>query len=290
MSAAEAAGHEGPLALICGGGSLPLAVADSVAARGRKVLLFPLRGAADPAAFAGREHTFVHLGQFGTVARIARAQGCRDIVCLGSVVRPSFWQLRPDFFTLKVLPQVARAFRGGDNHLLSSIGRVVESHGFRMLGAHEVAPEILVPAGTLGRIEPSARDRADIALGFDYLRAAGPFDVGQAVVVANKHVLAVEAAEGTDQMLARVAQLRADGRIRAAAGSGVLVKAPKPAQDRRFDLPSIGPHTVDSVVRAGLAGIAVTAGETIVAEPEALVEAADAAGVFVVGLAAGRQP
>jgi DUF1009 family protein len=287
MSAAEAASGEGPLAMICGGGTLPLAVADSVAARGRKVLLFPLRGAADPAAFAGREHTWVHLGQFGTVARIARAQGCRDIVCLGSVVRPSFWQLRPDFFTLRVLPQVARAFRGGDDHLLSSVGRVIESHGFRMLGAHEVAPEILVPAGTLGRFSPSERDRADIALGLEYLRAAGPFDIGQAVAVANKHILAVEAAEGTDRMLARVAELRAEGRIRAPAGSGVLVKAAKPAQDRRFDLPSIGPHTVAGVARAGLAGIAVLAGETIVAEPEALLEAADRANIFVVGMPAG---
>lgn len=286
MSAAEAISREGPLALICGGGSLPLAVADSVAARGRKVLLFPLRGAADPAAFVGREHTWVHLGQFGTVARIARAQGCRDIVCLGSVVRPSFWQLRPDFFTLKVLPQVAKAFRGGDNHLLSSIGRVIESHGFRMLGAHEVAPEILVPPGTLGRVEPSEGARADIALGFAYLRAAGPFDVGQAAVVANKHILAVEAAEGTDQMLARVAQLRAGGRIRAPAGSGVLVKAAKPAQDRRFDLPSIGPHTVEVVVRAGLAGIAVAAREAIVAEPEQLVAAADRADIFIAGVPA----
>jgi len=289
MSAAEATSGEAPLAMICGGGSLPLAVADSVAARGRKVLLFPLRGAADPAAFAGREHTWVHLGQFGTVARIARAQGCRDIVCLGSVVRPSFWQLRPDFFTLKVLPQVARAFRGGDDHLLSSVGRVIESHGFRMLGAHEVAPEILVPAGTLGGTAPGERDRADIALGLDYLRAAGPFDIGQAVVVANKHILAVEAAEGTDRMLARVAELRVEGRIRASAGSGVLVKAAKPAQDRRFDLPSIGPHTVAGVARAGLAGIAVMAGETIVAEPETLIEAADRANIFVVGIPAGPE-
>ena len=287
MSAAEAASGEGPLAMICGGGTLPLAVADSVAARGRKVLLFPLRGAADPAAFAGREHTWVHLGQFGTVARIARAQGCRDIVCLGSVVRPSLWQLRPDLFTLKVLPQVARAFRGGDDHLLSSVGRVIESHGFRMLGAHEVAPEILVPAGTLGAVAPSERDHVDIALGLEYLRAAGPFDVGQAVVVADRHVLAVEAAEGTDAMLTRVAQLRASGRIRAPAGSGVVVKAPKPGQDRRFDLPSVGPKTVDGVKRAGLAGMAVAAGETIVAEPEALIAAADRAGIFIVGVPAG---
>src|ERR1051325_674904 len=238
MSVAQAVRQEGPLALICGGGSLPLAVADSVTARGRKVLLFPLRGAADPEDFAQREHHWVHLGQFGTVARIARENDCRDIVCLGSVVRPSFWRLWPDLFTLKVLPQVAKAFRGGDDHLMSSVSRVIEKHGFRFLGAHEVAPEILVPEGTLGSLQPSDQMREDIALGLDYLRAAGPFDVGQAVVVADRHVLAVEAAEGTDAMLDRVAQLRASGRIRAQSG-GVLVKAPKPTQDRRFDLPSL---------------------------------------------------
>ncbi len=287
MSAVEAVRQEGPLALICGGGSLPLAVADSVAVRGRKVLLFPLRGFADPKDFARREHHWVHLGQFGTVARIARANGCRDIMCLGSVVRPSVWQLRPDFFTLKVLPQVAKAFRGGDNHLLSSVGHVIEQHGFRMVGVPEVAPETLMPEGTLGRVQPSERDRADITLGLAYLKAAGPFDIGQAVVVADKYVLAVEAAEGTDAMVARVAQLRANGRIRTPAGRGVLVKAPKPAQDRRFDLPSIGPKTVEGAVRAGLAGVAVASGETIVAEPEALVAAADRANIFVIGMAAG---
>jgi hypothetical protein len=120
----------------------------------------------------------------------------------------------------------------------------------------------------------------------DYLRAAGPFDIGQAVVVANKHVLAVEAAEGTDAMLMRVAQLRADGRIREASG-GVLVKAPKPAQDRRFDLPSIGPKTVEGAVGAGLSGVAVVAGETVVAEPEAVLVAADRANIFVIGVPVG---
>jgi UDP-2,3-diacylglucosamine hydrolase len=289
MSVAPPSKAEGPLALICGGGSLPLAVADSVTARGRAVLLFPLRGFAAPADFAGREPHWVHLGQFGTVARIARANGCRDIVCLGSVVRPSLWQLRPDFFTLKVLPQVAKAFRGGDDHLLSSVGRVIEQHGFRLLGAHEVAPEILVPAGALGRAQPSARHLADIELGFDYLRAAGPFDVGQAVVVADKRVLAVEAAEGTDQMLVRIAQLRESGRIKTPMGAGVLVKAPKPSQDRRFDLPSIGPQTVEGAARAGLAGIAVASGETVIAEPDALVAAADRVEIFVVGVAAGAK-
>jgi DUF1009 family protein len=180
-------------------------------------------------------------------------------------------------------PRVIAAFRCGDDHLLSNVARMFERRGFRLLGAHEVAPEILMPEGALGRTQPNDRDHADIALGLDYLRASGPFDIGQAAVVAGKPVLAVEAAEGTDAMLARVADMRASGRVRAPAGSGVLVKAPKPGQDRRFDLPSIGPRTVEGAAHAGLAGIAVAAGSTIVAEPERLIAAADRANVFVIG-------
>jgi DUF1009 family protein len=283
MSAGPTAGGKGPLALICGGGSLPLAVADRVAATGRQVLLFPLRGAAEGTAVERLPHHWIYIGQMGKFLRLARAAGCRDIVFIGALVRPSIWQVHPDLKGLSVLAKVLAAFRGGDNHLLSGMGKILEQEGFRLLGAHEVAPEILVPAGALGRGQPNDRDRADIALGFDCLRAMGPFDVGQAVVVAGKHVLALEAAEGTDQMLARIAELRANGRIRAATGSGVLVKAPKRDQDRRFDLPSIGPQTVEGVARAGLAGIAVVAGETIIAEPERTVQAADRAGIFVIG-------
>jgi len=287
MSVNAAARQEGPLALICGGGSLPLAVADHVVKRGRQVLLFPIHGAADPADFANRPHQWVHVAQAGGFIRAARAANCRDVVLIGALVRPALWQLRLDLSTLMILPQLAQGFFGGDNHLLSAVGKAFEKYGFRMVGAHEVAPEVLMPEGNLGHIQPSERDRADIALGVDYLRAAAPFDVGQAVVVANKHVLAVEAAEGTDAMLARVAEMRVRGRVPAPAGTGVLVKAPKRGQDLRFDMPSIGPKTVDGVVRAGLAGIAVVAGSTIIAEPDLLVQTADRAGVFVIGESAG---
>jgi hypothetical protein len=281
------AGHEGPLALICGGGTLPLAVADFVAARGRNVLLFPLRGIAKPEHYAQRPHTWVRIAQFGTFARTARAAGCNEMVLIGSLVRPAIWQVRFDFTTLKLLPRIAAAFGGGDDYLLSGVARLIEDQGFRVLGAHEVAPEILMPEGALGRTQPTADDRADISFALDYLHAAGAFDVGQAVVVGGKHVLAVEAAEGTDAMLARVAEMRASGRVRTPAGTGVLVKAPKLGQDLRFDMPSIGPKTVEGTARAGLAGIAAVARETIMAEPERLVQAADHAKLFVVGVAGG---
>jgi len=280
---------EGPLAIICGGGSLPLTVAESVTRRGRPVVLFPLRGAAEGAALERFPHYRMYIGQLGKFFRLARAEGCREVVFIGALVRPSIWQVHPDLKGLTFLLQVLAAYRGGDDHLLSGMGKLLEQQGFKLRGAHEVAPEILVPEGALGSRQPSERDRADIDLGLDYLRATGSFDVGQAVVVAGRHVLAVEAAEGTDQMLARIVEMRANGRVRAAAGSGVLVKAPKHGQDKRFDLPSIGPRTVERVVRAGLAGIAVTAGSTIVAEPERLIAAADRANIFVIGTPAGTE-
>jgi UDP-2,3-diacylglucosamine hydrolase len=287
MTAPPASRERGPLAMICGGGSMPVAVAQSVKARGRDVVLFPLRGAAEGLAVEQFPHHWLHIGQIGKFTRMARAAGCHDVVFIGSLVRPSLWRVRPDLKGLQIMPRVIAAYRGGDDHLLSGMARLFEQDGFHLLGAHEVAPEILVPEGRLGRVAPSPRDRDDFDIGFACLRAIGPFDIGQAVVVSGKHVLAVEAAEGTDLMLARVAELRANGRVPTASDKGVLVKAAKATQDRRFDLPSIGPKTVEGIVRAGLGGIAVIAGETIIAEPPGVVAAADGANVFVVGIRSG---
>ncbi|HEV3185494.1 MAG TPA: UDP-2,3-diacylglucosamine diphosphatase LpxI [Xanthobacteraceae bacterium] len=276
---------EGPLAIVCGGGALPFAVADAVLQRGRGVVLFPIRGWVDPQAVEPYQHRFVELGQLGRFCRLAVQAGCRDIVMIGTMSRPAPRQIRLDWQTIRELPRILALFRGGDDHLLSGLGRILEDHGFRLVGAHEVAPEVLMPQGAIGRRMPGERDRADIACGVAVLAAMGPFDIGQAAVVADGHVLALEAIEGTDHMLERIAALRAEGRVRNPRGTGVLVKAPKPAQDRRFDLPAIGPQTVAGAARAGLAGIAVTAGAAIIAEAGKVATAADAAGLFVTGLA-----
>jgi len=289
MTPGAASRQDGPLALICGGGSLPLTVAEAAAAKGRKVVLFLLRGIADPALAERYPHHWVYVGQGGKLRALLRAEGCRDVVFIGALVRPALWQMRFDLWLLLKVPTLVAAFRGGDDHLLSGVARMFEREGFHLVGAHEVAPDILMPDGALGAQQPSERDREDIALGLDYLAATGRFDIGQAVVVAGRRVLAVEAAEGTDLMLERVADMRKNGRLRTPVGSGVLVKAPKPGQDRRFDLPAIGPRTVEGVTLAGLAGLAVAAGSSIVAEPEKLVVTADRAKVFVVGVPAVAQ-
>jgi DUF1009 family protein len=280
---AQAAADAGPVAIVCGGGSLPAAVAEGALRAGRSVYLLPIKGFADAALVERFPHEWISLGRFGRLRRLVQAAGCRDVVLIGTVLRPSIRHLRLDWLTLRLLPRAFEAARGGDDRLLSEVAAVFEEGGFRVVGAHEVAPEILVAEGPLGRRAPSPRDAEDARRGFALLDALGPFDIGQAVAIAENHVLAVEAVEGTDAMLARLADLREQGRVAAPRGVGVLVKAPKPDQDRRLDLPAIGPNTVEHVRRAGLAGIAVRAGEVVIAEPEAVVRAADAAGLFVAG-------
>jgi DUF1009 family protein len=275
-----------PIGLIAAGGVMPFAVADSLTARGINPVLFALRGACDPVRVERFRHHWISIGQLGKATRLFRAENCRDLVFIGTLVRPALSEVRLDWGTLRVIGRVWAAFRGGDDHLLSGIGRILEQDGFRMVGIKDVAPDLLMPEGCLTLKAPDEKAAADIARGRELLRALSPFDIGQATVVIDGHVVGVEDIEGTDGLLARVARLRAEGRIRTRTARGVLVKAPKSGQDLRFDLPTMGPRTVEGAAAAKLAGIAIVAGNTIVVEPQAVIEAADAAGLFVTGLSA----
>lgn len=274
------------IGIIAGSGVLPFAVAESLKSKNIRPVIFAIRGFCDPSKVEGYKHHWVALGQFGRLAHLIRSEHCRDVVFIGGLVRPALSEIRLDFGTLRVIPAIAKAMRGGDDHLLTSIGRIFEQNGFRLRGIKDIAPELLVPEGSITRETPSVDALADIAKGRGLLNAIGPFDVGQAVVVIDGHVIAVEDIEGTDGLLSRVARLREAGRVRAKAGRGVLVKAPKPDQDRRVDLPTLGPKTIDGVVVAGLAGVAIVAGQTLIAEPELTIGQANKAGLFVTGLPA----
>jgi DUF1009 family protein len=275
-----------PVGVIAGGGALPFAVADSLIARGIAPVLFALKGSCDPAAVGRFRHHWISVGQVGRATKLFRSEGCRDLIFIGTVQRPALSEVRLDWGTIRVLGRIMAAFRGGDDHLLSGIGRMLEHDGFRMVGIRDVAPDILMPEGCITRATPDPAGTADIGRGREVLHALGPFDIGQAVVVIDGHVVAVEDIEGTDGLLARVARLRSEGRIRAKTARGALVKAPKSGQDLRFDLPTVGPRTVEGVAKAGLAGIAIIAGHTIAADSQGMIEAADRAGLFIQGLPA----
>ncbi len=276
----EAQKLEGPLAIIAGGGQLPCVIAESVSSRGVPIHIFGIRGEASE-AIERFPNTWVKWGELGKLFTTCDKIGCRDLVIIGGVSRPDLANVKFDFGAIKNLPFIISLSKGGDDHVLSNIVRFFESKGFRVHGAGDMAPELLVGEGNLGKRTPTPEELADIEIGLNVVRELGRLDVGQAAVVAKSYVLAVEAAEGTDAMLERCAELRKSGRAR--GRTGVLVKAPKPGQEERIDMPTIGPATVQRAAAAGLAGIAIAADRVLMADREATIDAANRNGLFLLG-------
>ena len=266
------------LGILAGGGVLPARVAAAAQAAGRAVFIVGLEGFAEPALLAPWPHELIRIGAVGSILAALRAHGCQDLVLIGAVRRPSMLDLRPDAEGARMLARIGRAAFAGDDGLLAAVVRVLGEVGFRVLGAQDVLGEALAPPGLLTRAAPDALALADIQRGVVVARALGAADVGQGCVVQQGIVLAVEAVEGTDAMLARCAGLARPG------PGGVLVKVAKPGQERRVDLPTVGPSTVRAAAAAGLRGVAFEAGGALLADRAATIAAADAAGLFLLGL------
>ena len=266
------------LGILAGGGRLPGQVAAAARAAGRSVFMVGLEGFAEPEVLAPWPHEVVRMLAVAQIFAALRAHGCQDLVLIGPVRRPSLLDLRPDAEGARMLARIGRAAFAGDDGLLAAVVKILGEEGFRVIGAHEILSEALGPVGLLSQAMPDAVAMADIRRGVVVVRALGAVDVGQACVVQQGVVLAVEAAEGTDAMLSRCGGLARPGR------GGVLVKLVKPGQDRRADLPTIGPETIRAVAGAGLRGVAFEAGGTILADRQASIAAADAAGVFLLGM------
>ncbi|MDX5362078.1 MAG: UDP-2,3-diacylglucosamine diphosphatase LpxI [Alphaproteobacteria bacterium] len=274
---------QGPLGIVAGGGALPGRLAAAARAAGRAVYVVALEG---EGAEIGADAS-VGLGQVGRLFALLRKAGCHEVAVAGYVSRPDLRALKLDWAGMRLLPRLAPKLRGGDDALMRTIVAAFEEAGFRVIGAEEVAAPLLAPDACLTVSTPSGADWADIARADAIVTALAPLDVGQGAVVARGIVLAIETVEGTDAMLARLADLPAHVRgTGEAARAGVLLKAAKHAQERRLDLPAIGPETVRRAAAAGLAGIAVRAGDALILDREALVAAANAAGLFVIGYTA----
>jgi len=268
----------GALGILAGGGPLPVRVAEAARAGGREVFLIGFEGYANAVALAGWPHVLLRLGAMGSILAALRAQNCRDLVLVGPVRRPSLFDLRPDAEGVKILARIGRAAFAGDDGLLAAVVRVLGEEGFRVIGAHEILTEILSPPGQMTRVGPDRQAMADISRGVAVVKALGAVDVGQACVVQQGIVLSVEAIEGTDAMIARSRAVARPG------PGGVLVKLVKPGQDRRADLPALGPQTIHAATAAGLRGIAFEGGGTILTERDKMVQLADEAGLFMLGI------
>lgn len=274
--------NPGKLGLIAGGGALPLAIAARCDLEERAVFVVRLTSFADPhlIRYPGIE---AGIAEIGKVLSALKAAGCTAVCFAGTVSRPDFKALKPDLKGAMVLPGIIAAATKGDDALLRKILSVFEAEGYAIQGADDILGGETLPVGALGRVQPDEHHLADLRKALHVAEKAGDLDIGQGAVVCDGLVLAVEAQEGTDAMLGRVAGLPAD--LRGASGNlkGALGKAPKPIQDLRVDMPVIGARTLEMAAAAGLAGVGGVAGRLILIDRAAIVEAADRLGLFVWG-------
>lgn len=273
-----------PLGILAAAGPLPIEVAATAMAQGRGVHVVAIEGFAGPEV-AGFPHDWVSLGQVEHILGAFRRAGCRELVIAGAMQRPDLLRLRLDLGFFRHLPTVLRLTRGGDDSVLRRVVRFFEGQGFVVRGAGEIAPQLLAPAGDIGRVRADAGHRDATRRASNLVAALAAFDVGQAVVATVDGIVAVEGVRGTDAMLG---DLGPGGAGDGLARGGVLVKLAKPGQEMRVDLPTIGPATVSRAQAAGLAGIAVEANGAIVLDRPAVRAAADAAGLFVTGIASAH--
>jgi DUF1009 family protein len=273
----------GPIAIIAGSGALPPMVSDAVRRAGRPQVVLALAGEADSAGFAGVPVHALRLGEVGRLWRLLAEHGCTEALLIGAVSkRPDLSALRPDLGGLMIIPRILKLMRGGDDRLFSGIAEIFAEKGVALVSALDVAPELALRGGIHTHRRPSREDEEDIARAAEAARVLGALDIGQAAVAVGGRVVAVEGAEGTEALIERVGGLRTSGRI--AADGGVLVKRIKPQQDRRIDMPTIGPATAGQCRRAGLAGVAASADATLLAGRDETVAAFDAANLFLVGI------
>ncbi|HOP19548.1 MAG TPA: UDP-2,3-diacylglucosamine diphosphatase LpxI [Amphiplicatus sp.] len=269
------------LGLIAGGGTLPQRIASACTRRAEPIFIVRLKGMADP-ALDDYDGETCSIAEAGRIIRSLKNANCDAVVLAGLVQRPDFSNLKPDWRGAALLPRIIAAAARGDGALLNVLVDTLESEGFIVVGAEEATRDLAAPGGPLGKLSPDEGQWADIRKAVAVIGALGPFDVGQGAVVASGLVLAIEAAEGTDAMLDRCRAMSTA--LKGGEGrKGVLVKRPKPGQERRVDLPTIGVETVRRAHAAGLGGVAIEAGAALIIDAEETREEADRLGVFVYG-------
>jgi DUF1009 family protein len=272
------------LGIIACGGELPRAIAQSVADNGGKPHILALRGIADEAWLSPFPHDWIGIGELGRSVKLLSAAKVHDVVLVGQLDRPTFSDIKLDASGVMILPSLLAASRKGDDALLKVISDFYAKEGFAVLTAAEAAPGLVIGEGPLGKLKPDADNEEDIRRAFAIIRALGTLDVGQAAIVCDGLPLCVEAAEGTDAMIARVGALRKNLRGTPEKKRGVLAKGLKATQDRKTDLPVIGVRTVKSAHDMGLAGIALEAGASLILDKRQVAAEADRLGLFVTGV------
>lgn len=266
------------LGIIAGGGQIPRMLIDECIARGLDYFVLAIEGNAEKQYITDDiPHKWLRIGQAGTGFATFRKEKVQDVIMIGTIKRPTFSDLVPDFKTTIFFAKIA-AKSLGDDGILRALANDIEKQGMKIRGVHEIMSELLVKKGVLTKVKPDKKAISDIKRGIEVVTELGKLDVGQAAIIQQGLVLAVEGIEGTDALILRSKDYHRKG------DRGVLVKLRKPTQDMRLDLPTIGLKTVESAIEAGLRGIVVHAENALFVDEKEAIELANKHGIFIIGI------
>lgn len=271
------ASNHPPIALLAGQGELPHLLINVFQSQQRPFVVLAFKGQTTEDLVKDVPHLWISFGEIGKALQYASNNKIKEVVMAGTLSRPTMREILPDWEGVKWLAKIGTKALGDDNLLKLVVG-LLETHGYRVVGPNDILKELLSPEGTLTTLKPDEQAWRDIGRGLDVLSALSPADVGQAVVVQEDLVLAIEAIEGTDAMIDRAKTLKRPGL------GGVLIKIAKRQQEQRADLPTIGPETIRRAEEAGLRGIAIEAGRTLIIKQEEAIDLAQKKGLFLLAL------
>jgi len=265
------------LAIIAGNGTIPFYLIEECKKSEREYCLIIIDGHAEELSQKYKPDFVVSLFKMGRAIKFVKGLGIKDILMVGGVNRPSLKHIIPDLWTAKFLATISSKITG-DNSILSKLTEALEEEGFNIIAPEDILPNLICPKGILGNVEPNKQNNKDINIGFKIAKVIGKNDIGQSLVIENGLVLAIEAAEGTDSMIARSYSLKKEDK------GGVLIKVMKPNQDKRIDRPVIGIKTIKAIKEAGLDGIAIESNEILILNYSNIITFANKEGLFIVGI------
>ncbi len=258
--------------IIAGRGDLPFLILEALKSQSRELFILAVNGDTKPELVADTPHEWIDMAEIARTLEIFREQGVTDIVMAGGLSRPPLKALKPPALAAKILKRMGAAFFKGDDAMFKAIVSIFEEEGFKILGVDDVLKDILTPKGILTKAKPANMD--EITLAVNSAKSLGKKDIGQAVIVQNNAVIAQEDAQGTDALIVKTGSTE----------GAILAKVKKPAQERRVDLPTIGPDTIEALAKNNYAGVALEADHSLILHRDQVIMLADKHGLFVIGV------
>ena len=263
------------LGIIAGSGSLPRLIAGNYIKQGGKCYIAAIKDEADIDQIKNFEYKVLKIGMVGEAIRYFKGNEVQNIVFIGGVNRPHFKNLAVDKIGGLLLFKIVRQKIRGDDSLLKTVADFFESYGFKVISSDEIYKNQQCNSNIITDTNPTSSDKNDIELGIKLLNHLSSFDIAQSAIIDSAYILGIEAAEGTDNLIMRCADLRKN------PYGGVLVKIPKSGQDNRLDMPTIGPNTIKNIAKCNYKGVAIQKNNVIIVEEELTIKLANEHKIFI---------